>query len=306
MEKMTVDIIIPTYRPDTKFKELIRRLEQQTYRARMVYIMNTETGDFPKAAIAPYENIRVMSVKPEEFDHGGTRDKGASMSDADILLFMTQDAVPGNHKLIEKLVDAFAEERISAAYARQLPTKDCALIERYTRSFNYPAGSSIKSQADIETLGIKTYFCSNVCAAYRRSVYESLGGFVKKTIFNEDMIMAGQMVQAGYEVAYVAEAEVIHSHNYNCVQQFHRNFDVAVSQVDNPDVFGKIKSESEGIRLVKKTAVFLFKSHNLWFIPSLLIKSGFKYIGYKLGRNYKYLPQCIVQRCTMNPRYWAG
>ena len=60
-------------------------------------------------------------------------------------------------------------------------------------------------------------------------MYEALGGFSRRTIFNEDMILAGQMVQAGYKVAYAAEARVIHSHNYSGLQQFHRNFDLAVS-----------------------------------------------------------------------------
>ena len=73
------------------------------------------------------------------------------------------------------------------------------------------------------------------------------GGFCKKTIFNEDMILAGHMINAGYKVAYVAEARVIHSHNYTGMQQFHRNFDMAVSQAEHPEVFDGIKSENEGI-----------------------------------------------------------
>ena len=56
------------------------------------------------------------------------------------------------------------------------------------------------------------------------------------------------MINAGYKVAYVAEARVIHSHNYTGMQQFHRNFDMAVSQAEHPEVFEGIKSESEGIK----------------------------------------------------------
>lgn len=65
---------------------------------------------------------------------------------------------------------------------------------------------------------------------YRRSIYEKLGGFVKHTIFNEDMIFAGKLIQEGYAIAYVAEARVVHSHNYTNRQQLHRNFDLAVSR----------------------------------------------------------------------------
>ena len=51
------------------------------------------------------------------------------------------------------------------------------------------------------------------------------------------MIFAGGLIQKGYAVAYAADAKVIHSHNYSGVQQFHRNFDLAVSQAEHPEVF---------------------------------------------------------------------
>ena len=52
-------------------------------------------------------------------------------------------------------------------------------------------------------------------------------------------IFAGKRILAGDKVAYVAEAKVIHSHNYTGNQQFHHNFDLAVSQAQHPEVFGR-------------------------------------------------------------------
>ena len=54
--------------------------------------------------------------------------------------------------------------------------------------------------------------------------------------------------------AYVPDAKVIHSHNLTPMQQFHCNFDLAVSQAEHPEIFADLKSEGEGIRLVKQTA----------------------------------------------------
>ena len=107
-----------------------------------------------------------------------------------------------------------------------------------------------------------------------------------------------------YAIAYVADAQVIHSHNYNCTQQFKRNFDLAVSQADHPEVFGGIRSESEGIRLVKQTAHYLSEQHKPWLIPGMFVKSGFKYMGYRMGKAYHMLPQWLVMKCTMNREYW--
>ena len=226
------------------------------------------------------------------------------------MVFMTDDAVPADDRLIEYLVAAFDQrgpqgESVIMAYARQLPDKDCPLAERYTRSFNYPEEGCIKTKDDLGRMGIKTFFASNVCCAYDREKFWFQGGFINKTIFNEDMIFAGKAVlQDDYAVAYVAEARVIHSHNYGCMTQFHRNFDLAVSQTDHPEVFQGIHSESEGIRLVKQTARYLVKQRRPWLVPGMIVKSGFKYMGYRLGRCYRLLPSGLAAKCSMNKEYW--
>lgn len=301
---MTVTVIIPTYKPDGTFQKLIEKLKTQTYPIKKILILNTEVKYWKKDWIKGIPQAEVHHITKEEFDHGKTRAMGAAMAETDLLVFFTQDAVPANNKVIEVLVNSFADDSIGAAYGRQLPAADCKFIEQYTRGFNYPENSRVKRKEDLPKLGIKTYFCSNVCAAYRRCVYEKLGGFVTKTIFNEDMILAAQMIQAGYGVAYAARAEVIHSHNYSYFQQFQRNFDLAVSQADHPEIFAQISSESEGMRLVKQTVSYLLKQKKPWLIPDLVLISGFKFLGYKAGQNYQKLPKGLVKKFTMNPSYW--
>jgi len=157
---------------------------------------------------------------------------------------------------------------------------------------------------DVETRGIKAYFCSDVCCAYKRHIYEELGGFVSHTIFNEDMLYAAGALKAGYQIAYVAEACVVHSHNYTCMQQLHRNFDLGVSQADHPEVFEAVPSEGEGIKSVKATICYL-KENRLWkWIPYMILQSSFKYIGYRLGKKYQKLPEKYVLKLTMNKEYW--
>ena len=305
MEKKTVDVIIPAYRPGEGWKQMLRGLEGQTWPVHRLIVMNTGKENWKAAYEKTTISMEVHHLTREEFDHGKTRDQAARMSRADYLLFMTQDALPEDCHLIEKLVEAIEQdEKIGAAYARQLPRKDCRLMEQYTRQFNYPEKSRVKWLADLPELGIKTYFCSNVCAMYRRELYLQLGGFVQKAIFNEDMIFAGELIQKGYGVAYAAEAKVVHSHNYSAIQQFHRNFDLAVSQADHPEVFAGIRSEGEGIRLVKQTAAFLCHSKKGYLLPKLIWQSGWKYLGYLLGKRYQKLPKWVIPRCTMNPKYW--
>lgn len=308
--KYSADVIIPVYKPDDSLEKLLSRLDSQTYPLNKIIIMNTEKAYWKPELESRHPRLSVYHLSKEEFDHGATRNLGASYSSADILIFMTQDALPDDDRLVEKLVAPFyqnfeaGQPKIAVSYARQLPNENCQTVERYTRSFNYPEKSRIKTIADINTLGIKTFFASNACAAYKKEYFDKMGGFIRHTIFNEDMIFSGKAVKAGYAVCYQAEARVIHSHNYTCMQQFRRNFDLAVSQTDNPDVFEGIRSESEGIRLVKKTARYLFKIKKPWLIFDLVIKSGFKFLGYRMGRMYRKLPRRVVLFCTMNKEYW--
>lgn len=305
MEKTKVNVIIPTYHPGKEFPELLKGLGNQKYQPDKVIIMNTEEEYWDVQWEGLFPKMEVHHIKKNQFDHGGTRRVGAALAEGEILVFMTQDAVPYDKFLIRNLIKPILEKKsVGAAYARQLPREDCSFLEKCTRSFNYPENSCIKTEKDIPAYGIKTFFCSNVCAAYRREAYEKVGGFVDRAIFNEDMICAGNMVKAGYGIAYAADAKVIHSHNYTCLQQLHRNFDLGVSQAEHPEIFEGVPSEGEGLRLVKKTAGILLKSGKFWLLPQLIFQSGFKYIGYFMGKRYRKIPHSIIMWATMNRPYW--
>ena len=73
------------------------------------------------------------------------------------------------------------------------------------------------------------------------------------------MFFAANAIEHGYGVAYAADAKVVHSHNYTMRQQFHRNFDLAVSQKQHSEIFEQVSSEAEGMKLVKSTIAYLFK-----------------------------------------------
>ena len=305
MENKTVDVIIPAYHPGKEFATLIKRLEKQSVPIHRIIVMNTEESMWNKEWEKLSDVMEIHHLAKSEFDHGGTRAQAAELSDADVMIFMTQDAMPADRELLAELLKALEQdENIAAAYARQLPNAECSFVERYTRAFNYPDRSVVKTKEDMVQYGIKTFFCSNVCAAYKKDIYQKQGGFVRRTIFNEDMIYAGGLIQAGYGIAYAAEAKVIHSHNYNCMQQFHRNFDLGVSQAEHPEIFEGVPSEGEGMRLVKKTLSHLVRSEKIWLIPGFVMQCAGKYAGYLAGKNFRRLPKKFVLWCTMSPNYW--
>lgn len=327
---MDIDIIIPIYKPDKTLFSLLDKLSEQTLQAKRIILINTEEKYFARLVygnrfLDKHKNLEVFHISKKEFDHGGTRRLGVKKSHSEIFVMMTQDAIPCDNTLLEKLTKPFStidfesvkadmgykadkipekSGQVAVAYARQLPREDCSILERFTREFNYPGESCIKEAGDLPRLGIKTFFCSNVCAAYRRDIYEDLGGFVRHTIFNEDMLYAASAVKAGYSIAYEAGAQVIHSHNYNNGQQLRRNFDLGVSQAKHPEVFRGISSESEGKKMVKAATAYLRKNHMSRQLPYFYSQCFCKYLGYLLGKHYQMLPRRLVLKLTSNREYW--
>lgn len=304
-----VDIIIPAYKPGNKFLTLIERLEHQSIPVNQIIVMNTEQKYFDRLTYGTsfqkdYRNVIVKHVSKREFNHGKTRNQGVRCSDADYFVMMTQDAVPADEYVVEELVKQLHGDCVAVAYARQLANEGSSEIEKYTRNFNYPDASVVKTKADLDKYGIKTFFCSNVCAAYNRKIFDELGGFVKHTIFNEDMLFAAKAVEAGYGIAYTAQAKVFHSHDYSYSEQFHRNFDLGVSQAQHPEVFAAYPSESEGIRYVKQIIRHLKEVGLRRKIPHVILQSGFKYIGYWCGKHYSCLPRKVVIAMSSAKEYW--
>ena len=283
-KKATVDVIIPTYQPGAEFAKLLRGLALQVLQPEQVIIVNTEEKYWDSSVETLCPNLRVHHIRKDEFDHGTVRHAAACESRADILVFMTQDAVPADENLLTALTAPILEKKASFSYARQLPKEDADLIERITRGFNYPEESRIKGRKDLMTMGVKTFFCSNVCAAYDHRVYNQLGGFPRPVMFNEDMILAGYAVEAGYCIAYTAEAKVFHSHHYNAMQQYRRNYEIGRSRAQYADLFSAYPSEKEGKKLVRQTAKAICEQHKYHLLFRLIWLSGWKYLGYTMGK----------------------
>ena len=348
-----VDVVIPTFRPDERLLQILESLKTQTVRPRCVRLINTQKsgldallsahGLTADALTGQYPFLEITHIAQEEFDHGGTRNRGfLRCTGADFVLTMTQDALPAGEDLIAQLLGAFAHgtgpqagdaacgpasvspgdaasaapkegagecgagETIAVAYARQLPNADAPVEEKLSRGFNYPAQPRIKRESDRGELGIKVYYCSNVCAMYRMDIWKSLGGFPDRAIFNEDMIYAWKALRAGYCTFYAAKAQVYHSHRYTAAQQFHRNFDLGVSQAQNPEVFGGLSSEGEGVSYVKAVVRQMFAEHAALQVPGFLARCAARLAGYRLGKAYERLPQGLVIRFSSNRTYWKS
>jgi rhamnosyltransferase len=247
-----------------------------------------------------------VAVEKGHFDHGATRQKAVDRLDGiDVVVFMTQDAVLADADALSALVASLDDPRIGAAYGRQVPRAGAGAIECHARLFNYPDAGAVHTMDDAARLGIKATFCSNSFAAWRRSALMAAGGFASPCILGEDMLAAARLLQAGYCVAYCADARAIHSHALTARGEVRRYFDTGVMHANNPwlvQTFGSARGE--GMRFVSSEVRFLATHRAVLHIPEALARDAVKLASYRLGRGYRRLPVKWCRRMSMNPVYW--
>lgn len=301
---MKLQIIIPIYRPDTKFLRLLSRIKQQSISDIPVLLIDSGKGISYADAIGGM-NVEIRHISSQDFNHGGTRQWGIDQcSESDIYVFLTQDAIPADAYAIENLVAVFDDEQVGSAYGRQLPHEGAGIFGRIARAFNYPPESHIYKLEDRKQHGIKTAFISNSFAAYRREAMNEVGGFPNDTILSEDMYVAAKMLLAGWRVAYVADAMVHHSHDYTMLQEFRRYFDIGVFHAREAWIqrdFGKAEGEGKRFVMTEFRSVMRHHPMSLWEIP---LRDGLKYLGYCMGKREAQIPNTWKKKCSMFPQYW--
>lgn len=283
---MRLEVIIPAYRPGTELDEIIRKLQKQVLQPDRITILLTadDTEEVEKLQQRYDDTVCVQGIPKINFSHGGTRQAGMDGSDAEYVLFMTQDAIPVNDMLTQNLYDALQKPDAAVAYARQLPKADADPVEKFSRRFNYPKVSHTQAAINLEKNGIKAIFCSDSCAMYNHKLHSMLGGFDTKTDFAEDAIYAYSVLTHGYTVEYCAEAKIYHSHNLTYRQHFMRNMNIARAQKARPEIYGNLKSESEGIKYFLTGSRFFNKKKQYKNSLKLFWTCVVRFLGYRAGK----------------------
>ena len=301
---MKTALVVPTYNPGAYVHPFLSSLQRQTLIPDEMLVIDSEStdGSLPAYTRAGFQ---LLTIAKEDFNHGGSRHLAVmSLLDADVIIFMTQDAVLANDDALANILDEFSNDAVACAYGRQLPHQDATPFAAHLRFFNYPPTSMLKSCEDIPRLGLKTAFMSNSFAAYRREPFLAVGGFPSSTIVSEDTYVAAKLLLAGYRIAYCADASVYHSHNYSWRNEFRRYFDIGVFHAQESWIridFGA--AEGEGRRFIASEYALL-RRHAPWLLPSSFIRSFLKYIGYRLGLCEYQLPTKIKKKLSMHPDYW--
>lgn len=303
---MRTALIIPTRNASSYLDRLLPALASQTLQPDEFLVIDSDSRDDTVARFRA-AGARVEEIDAATFNHGGTRRMASRMVDADILIFLTQDAIPDNPESFANIcAELLAESDIGIAYGRQLPHPNAGLLAAQARRFNYPPLSRTKRMADAAQLGIKTCFSSDSFSAYRRTTLDATGGFPEDVIGSEDAYVAGKQLLAGYAVRYAASARVQHSHDYRLLEEFRRYFDIGVFYGRERWIAQSFGSAGgEGRRFVQAEVSALREAGALHRVPEVLLRSALKLLGYRLGHLDRYLPRGLKRRISMFATYWS-
>lgn len=279
---MKASVIIPTLNADAEIGRLIELIETDLSGTEHEIIVVDSASDDDTVKIASEAGATVFSIRREEFDHGATRQYAAEKAKAEILVYLTQDAVP-LEGAISNLIRVFDNPEMGIAYGRQLPAPDATPFARHLREFNYPPESSVKSYQDKTRFGMKVAFNSDSFSAYRKIDLTAIGGF-PRTMMAEDVYVGAKMILSGKQIAYAAESAVIHSHNLPLKKLYRRYVDIGCFYATESWIEAEFgKNTSEGIRFILSEWKYLFR-HKAWYlIPYSVIRNAVKWFAYRIG-----------------------
>ena len=281
---MKVSVVIPTRNAERWIRDQLDRLLAQTVRPEILVMDSGSTDTTARIAAEFGRQVRLLRIPPESFDHGATRDAGLRQSSGDYVLFLSQDALPANETYVETLLLPFSEERVAAVCGRQVARPDAPEYEKLTRRFNYPEAGRVWQEADISRYGIKAYFFSDACSAFRRSAYESVGGFDRPILTNEDMMMAAKLLHAGWSLAYQPGAVVRHSHADTLAREYRRSVRIGEVMEQYRDRLRGADPGGEGLRMVGFVSRELFTQGKGGQLPVFLVRAAVRFTGYHAGR----------------------
>ena len=302
-----VSIIIPTYQGGETLGAVLTAICAQEYPAR-VEIIAVESGSTDATLpILRQFGVRIIPIPHEQFTHGYSRNVGVQNATSEILVFMSQDALPDGRDWLRKLVESLDDPQIGAVSTRQIARPDATPLETFFQLALYPPVSKRyhwTPDARNQGMPLDTMFFSNVCSATRRALCLEFP-FDETLIMSEDQAFAKSLLLGGYDTFYHADVAVIHSHHYSLRALFRRNFDSAYSlRGISDDSWGY--TIRKGIDYIIRETKFVIKKRAWRWLLMIPFYEMARIGGRIAGRYADRLPKKWRVSMSLHRDYWKN
>lgn len=236
MSGRPVTIVIPTFNGEAYLADVLDAIQRQGHAGeRQVIVVDSGSTDATLDILAGRPWVEVIRIPNAEFGHGRTRAMAAEQARGDVIVYLTQDAVPvGTDWLAELLAPFELDEGIGLVTGRQQPRPRAFPLQRYEiiGVFDnlgprdgitvYGAGARPLEGASLDAAA----FHSDVNAAVRAVALREVP--FRDVPYSEDQMMGRDMLAAGWRKAYAGRASVEHSNDLTFGEYGRRIFDETV------------------------------------------------------------------------------
>ena len=307
---LSAAVIIPARNPGPRFQEVIQAVLEQSLDPAIISSLEvlvidsgSTDGTLEYLRALSDERVRVHQIAPAEFGHGKTRNAGAEMTQGEVLVFLTHDALPANQQWLNALIKPLVQNpKVAGVFGRHIayPEADEPTREGLERHFE---GFKAQPEVYLENPALYAaeegyrkflHFFSNNNSAMRRSVWAQHP--FADVDFAEDQVWAREIIEAGYVKAYAHEAVVYHSHQFSAFERFQRSFDEASAFRRYFDY-----------RLCRGPRMFIKRVYQETAADRRTFKMNIANVmGHWLGTYSQRLPTRMAQWCSWDKRLQRG
>ncbi len=296
-------IIIPTKNAGARLDKLLNGIiKNKVDFDYEIIVVDSGSTDNTKD-IAKNCSARLIDIKPLSFSHGGSRNIGAENAEGEILIFLSQDAVPKDERWLANLVKGFRDKNVAGIFGRQIPDEDASAMEKFFLQYIYPGRKIVKYFINADSCTLQDILFSNVNSAIRRSEWEK-NKFKEHLVMSEDQAWSRDMLMKGKRIVYEPSAAVLHSHNYNVGRIISRNFDSGLSLKDIVNAPFKRNFLCE-THYIRKAMRYFYKNKMFKYLFLFPFYESFRLFGFLLGRYSQFLPIWFKESISENKAYWA-
>ena len=279
---MSIDIICPLYNAEKFIYSLNSSIiNQKEVNLNEIKYILTESNDGSEKILNDLK-LNYKKIAKKDFSHSLVREKAARESNADIIVFITQDIVIESDKWLHNLVKPIIDKEAEASYSRQLTKYNN--LEKYTRECNYPDVSCIKSKEDIKLLGLNTFFYSDASSAIKRDIFVKLNGYDNKNLpINEDMYIAYKLIMNNYRIKYCADSVIYHSHDFT-LKEIYDRYKLTGKFFKQNKYLDQFGINNSGKKMAKYILKRIFEDKKYFLLFRYPFDMIARFIGMKVGK----------------------